>query len=119
MQCPKCKLGHINKNGPKKGKQNFFSVYCGWHFIECYEYGRGYSQALKQECLKMYVNFMWFRGIERVKKMHQTTIINLVKQVGKLLPDCYALEETPAIGELDELDTFVSSKKSKFGYGKQ
>ena len=46
----------------------------------------------------MYVNFMWFRGIERVKKMHQTTIINLVKQVGKLLPDCYALEETPEIG---------------------
>ena len=45
---------------------------------------------------------MWFRDIERVNKMHYTTIINLVKQLGKLLPDCYDLEETPEIGELDE-----------------
>ena len=50
----------------------------------------------------MYVNVMWFRDIERVNKMHYTTIINLVKQLGKLLPDCYDLEETPEIGELDE-----------------
>ncbi len=43
---------------------------------------------IQQECLKMYVNGMGFRDIERVKKVHHTTIINWVKQVGKLLPDC-------------------------------
>jgi transposase-like protein len=34
----------------------------------------------------MYVNGMGFRGIERVKNVHHTTIISWVKQVGKLLP---------------------------------
>ncbi|GGA36616.1 hypothetical protein CYANOKiyG1_54590 [Okeania sp. KiyG1] len=57
------------------------------------------------------------RGIERVKKVHHTTIINWVKQVGKLLPDCYDPQETPEVGELDELETMVCSKKTKFGTG--
>jgi hypothetical protein len=35
----------------------------------------------------MPVNGMGFRAIERVKNVHHTTIINGVKQVGKLLPD--------------------------------
>ena len=60
---------------------------------------------------------MGFRGIQRVKNIHHTTIINWVKQVGKVLPDCYNKETTPEVGELDELQTFVGSKKTKSGYG--
>jgi hypothetical protein len=54
---------------------------------------------------------MGFRGIERVKNVHHTTIINWVKQVGKLLPDYYDPETIPGVGELDELETFVGQKK--------
>ncbi len=71
------------------------------------------------ECLKMYVNGLGFRAIGRVKNVHHTTIINWVKQVGKLLPDFYEPEITPQVGELDELETFVGSKKIKPGYGQQ
>jgi len=39
-----------------------------------------------------------------------TTIINWVKEAGKLLPDCYDPETNPEVGELDELQTFVGSK---------
>ena len=45
--------------------------------------------------------------------------INWVKQVGSLLPDTYEPEKTPQVGELDELETFVGSKKRKFGFGQQ
>lgn len=71
----------------------------------------------------MYVNGMGFRGIERVKGVHHTTVITWVKQVGELLPDAYAPETIPEVGELDELETFVGSKKTKspkgyrFAYG--
>ena len=64
----------------------------------------------------MYVNGMGFRGIERVKGVHHTTVINWVKQAGALLPDAYAPETTPEIGELDELETFVGSKKTGVGH---
>lgn len=119
MQCPECTSTHINKNGHKKGKQNYICVNCGRQFIDCYEPHRGYAEDVKRECLKMYVNGTGFRAIERVKKVHHTTIINWVKQVGKLLPDCYDPETTPEVGELDELETFIGAKKTKFGYGQQ
>ncbi|MFE1745135.1 IS1 family transposase, partial [Coleofasciculus sp. H7-2] len=28
MQCPECQSTHINKNGQKKGKQNYICVRC-------------------------------------------------------------------------------------------
>ena len=49
---------------------------------------RGYSYKLKCECLKIYVNGMGLRAIERG---HYTTIITWLKAVGKLLPDTYKL----------------------------
>jgi hypothetical protein len=65
----------------------------------------------------MYVNGSGFRAIERVKGVHHTTVIYWVKQVGSRLPDAYAPESQPQVGELDELETFVGSKKPKSGYG--
>lgn len=93
-------------------------VDCGRQFIEHYETSRGYSDEVKRECLKMYVNGMGFPGIERVKGVHHTTVIYWVKQVGENLPDAYE-PERPQVGELDELETFVGSKKTKFGCGPQ
>ena len=119
MQCPECKSTHINKNGKKKGKQNYRCVQCGRQFITNYDTHQGYSHEFKRECLKMYVNGMGFRGIERVKGVHHTTVIIWVKEVGKLLPDAYDPETIPEVGELDELETFVGQKKTKFGFGQQ
>ena len=59
----------------------------------------------------MYVNDSGVRAIERVKGVHHTTVITWVKQVGERLPDAYDPETIPAVGELDELETFVGSKK--------
>lgn len=67
----------------------------------------------------MYVNGSGFRAIERVKGVHHTTVIDWVEQVGQTLPDAYAPETMPEVGELDELETFVGAKKTKFGSGRQ
>ncbi len=112
MQCPECQSTHINKNGHKKGKQNYICVRCKRQFINDYQSQKGYSAEVKRECLKMYVNGMGFRAIERVKNVHHTTIINWVKQAGEILPNCYDPETTPSERELDELQTFVGSKKN-------
>jgi hypothetical protein len=66
MQCPECQSTHVNKNGQKKGKQNYICVGCGRQFIDCYQPHKGYSEEVKRECLKMYVNGMGFRAIERI-----------------------------------------------------
>jgi hypothetical protein len=40
-------------------------------------------------------------------------VITWVKRVGELLPDTYEPETIPEVGELDELETFVGSKKTR------
>ena len=116
MQCPGCHSEHIRKNGKnRQGKQNYVCVNCSRQFITDYNAYHGYSDELKRECLKMYVNGMGFRAIERVKGVHHTTIITWVKNVGKLLPDAYEPETIPQVGELDELETFVAQKKQNLG----
>jgi insertion element IS1 protein InsB len=80
MQCPLCNSSHVNKNGRKKGKQNYICFDCKKQFIDSYD-RRGYAQEIKRECLKLHENGMRFREIERIKGVHHTTIINWVKQV--------------------------------------
>lgn len=67
MECPECRSTRIRRNGKRRGKQNHICVDCHRQFIEQDETTRGYSDEVKRECLKMYVNGMGFRGIQRVK----------------------------------------------------
>jgi transposase-like protein len=117
MHCPECGSTEVSKNGKQRGKQNYICKGCRRQFIENYDPPIGYSDEFKRECLKMYVNGMGFRGIERVKGGHHTTLITWVKQVGELWPDAYEPDVIPEVGELDELETFVGSKKIRSGCG--
>jgi transposase-like protein len=63
MKCPECESPHIQKNGKRKGKQNYICVLCRRQFIDDYEPHRGYSDSIRQDCLKMYVDEMGFRAI--------------------------------------------------------
>ncbi len=65
---------------------------------------------MKSKGVKMYVNGMGFRAIQRIKGVHHTTLITWVKQVGKLLPDAYDPEVIPQVAELDELQAYVKKK---------
>ena len=62
---------------------------------------------------------MGFRAIERVKGVHNTTVMAWVKEVSQLLPNAYDPETTPQVGELDELETFVGQKKTSSGSGRR
>jgi insertion element IS1 protein InsB len=68
-------------------------------------------ETIKRDCLKMYVNGIGLRAIEWVKGVHHTTVVNWVKQVGKLLPDVYDPEVILEVGELDELQTYVKQNR--------
>lgn len=117
MQCPDCGSEHIRKNGKnKQGKQNHICVDCHRQFIDHYEQ-QGYPDEVKRLCLRMYVNGLGFRAIERISGVHHTTVITWVEQVGELLPDAYDPDTIPDVGELDELETFVGAKKTKSGSG--
>ncbi len=102
-------------DGTDKGNsiilQHHICVTCGRQFIKNYDRPNSYDEQTKQECLIAYVNGMGFRAIERLKGVHHTTIIHWVKSVGTQLPNANDPEASPEVAELDELETFVGSKK--------
>lgn len=114
MQCPQCQSNRTVRNGRRKGIQSYLCRNCGRQFREAHRQ-QGYSSKVKEHCLKLYVNGMGFRAIERVTGVNHNTVINWVKLANQALPD--ENYEIPETAQVDELQTFVGSKKSKSGLG--
>lgn len=55
----------------------------------------------------------------RVTGVHHTTVIYWVKQHGSQLEDAPKTDATPEVGELDELETFAGSKKTRSDCGRR
>ena len=112
MQCPKCKSKKTVKNGRRKDKQNYLCRDCDRQFVDVYDQ-RGYSAQTKQHCLTLYCNGLGFRAIERSTGVCHNTIINWVKQAAAHVPE--ENYEIPETAQIDELQTFVGSKKIRYG----
>lgn len=113
MKCPECSSTQLLKNGRRRDRQCYKCKQCGRQFLESYR-PWGYSDDVKQLCMKMYLNGMGLRAIERVTEIHHTTLIHWIRQAGINLPDAPESEEIPEVTQIDELQTFVGNKKNKF-----
>lgn len=112
MRCPKCNSTETVKNGHRKHRQSYKCKQCSRQFLESYRQWR-YSDDVKQLCIKMYLNGMGLRGIERVTDIHHTTVMHWIRAAGHELTDAPNTEEIPEITDLDELQTFVGNKRHK------
>lgn len=113
IQCPKCQSTQVRKNGARSGRQAYICKHCSRQFLESY-LPQGYSDEIKQLCLKMYVNGMGFRAIERVTDINSLHYYQLGKTDGKFCAvwrlKCRRFLKLPLLAELQ---TFVQSKKNK------
>ena len=102
------------KNGHRQGKQSYLCRNCNRQFRENPQAG-GYSAQVKDLCVKMSLNGMGWSGIERVTGISHHSIINWVRQAeAKIADENYFIPET---AQIDELQTFVGSKKTRSGGG--
>jgi insertion element IS1 protein InsB len=99
MKCTKCNSSETFKNGRRHGKQSYRCRDCGRQFVES-PIDRSYPHEVRQLCLKMYLNGMSLRGIERVTEIHHTTVMNWINEAGIKLPNAPEGEEIPEIDEL-------------------
>lgn len=81
MKCPRCSSTQIRRNGYRESKQNYICVKCGRQFLDTYTV-KGYSQAVREECLDLYKGGMALRAIERATGVCHNTVINWVRQAG-------------------------------------
>ncbi len=74
-----------------------------------------YSAEVKDLCVKMSLNGMGFRGIERVTGISHNSVINWVREAAAAIPE--ENYEIPETAQIDELQTFVADKNTKSGSG--
>lgn len=114
MDCPDCKSSKAVKNGHRQGKQSYLCRDCGRQFRKNPQF-QGYSAEVKDLCVKMSLNGMGFRDIERVMGINHNSVINWVRQAEAAIPD--ENYEIPEIAQVDEMQTFVGVKKTRSGFG--
>ena len=112
-KCPRCKSNNICKNGIVKQKQRYLCKECKYCFtVETV----GKSDKIKRDALILYLEGLGFRSIGRVLKVSHVAVFNWIKSFGERLGDLRSAEEIEVV-EIDELHTYIGSKKTTVGYG--
>jgi len=113
MKCPKCKSANKVKDGIIKGKQRYKCKDCIYRYtVE----ERGKSKSLKKDALHLYLEGLGFRSIGRFLNVSHVSVFNWIKSFGKEVGEIR--NDSPIeIVELDEMHTYVQSKKTIVGYG--
>ena len=116
MKCPKCCCVEAVKNGTMKQKQRYKCKQCGCNYTRSTTYRIPLEKRI--EAIKLYLEGVGFRGIERLTNIHHTTVMkwvkNLAEEIERLRPEVAGQIQTV---ELDEMWHFIQKKLKNAGYG--
>ncbi len=111
--CPKCKSRNFRKDGIVKKRQRYFCKDCKHHFtVEQV----GKPSKLKRDALILYLEGLGFRSIGRFLNVSHVAVFNWIKSFGEKLEEFRNPEDIEVI-ELDEMHTYIGSKKTTVGSG--
>ena len=115
MQCSKCHSENNVKNGIVRGLQRYKCKDCGHNYTFDYSYFAE-KEKKRRFCLSMYLEGLCFHSIGSLQKVSHVTVMNWVKKYGSQLEQVRNPKPV-RIMELDELHTYVGSKKTINGFG--
>jgi transposase-like protein len=72
-----------------------------------------YPDETKREAVRLYLEGVNFRRIRRILSVNHQSVINWINAYHAALPASDQPASAPAVVELDELFTFIGSKKRK------
>jgi transposase len=112
-QCPKCKSKILCKDGIVKEKQRYKCKDCNFRFtVERI----GKPNKLKRDALVLYLEGLGFRSIGRILGVSNVTALNWIKSFGEKIDEIRNTEDIEVV-EIDEMHTYIGSKKTIAGYG--
>ena len=115
MNCPKCKSEQHVKNGVINGRQRYKCKKCSLNYTV--EWKAGIKPEFKRLALTLYLEGMGFRGIGRVIGVSYVAVYNWIKDFGIKAGELPQKGEPVKEIELDEMHTYIGSKKTKNGCG--
>ncbi len=115
-QCPKCASFERHKDGIAHSMQRWKCKECGCRYTKSTK--RGHPPETKRLAIKLYLEGLGFRAIERILKVSNVAVLKWVKNAAaQLRAERPAYDATGRIMELDEMWHYVGGKTSRSGYG--
>ena len=111
--CPKCNSEKCVKDGVIQGKQRYRCKSCNFRHTVQY---RGKSPDIKRQALELYLEGLGFRSIGRFLKCSHVAVYNWIKSFGESVKELRSGSALKVV-EIDEMHTYVVSKKTTAGYG--
>ena len=116
MNCPKCTCAEAVKNGKMNGKQRFKCKACGCNYTQSSRYR--IPRAKRLECLRLYLEGVGFRAIERLTGVSHVSVINWVRDLGERIERLRPQDGAQVnVIELDEMWHFAPKSPTSAGYG--
>ena len=115
LTCPHCQRSEqqVKVGFNTSGSQRYLCKVCQRKYTPAPK-AQGYSAAIRQRAVQLYVDGLNFRRIARTLKVAHQSVVNWVNARAEQVP---AIPPSPSepleVNELDELFTFVGSKKTR------
>ena len=115
MNCPQCQSGAYSKDGFVQGRQRYKCKKCIYRYTVVQK-SDVKSQTTRRMAFEMYLEGLGFRAIGRLLRISYGTVYQWIRKwEGEV--DLPKRNEQIAVVELDEMHTYVGSKKITDGYG--
>jgi transposase-like protein len=115
MNCPRCGSLNYCKDGKVNNRQRYLCKDCVYRYTVNQKSGVK-SREVRRMALEMYLEGLGFRAIGRILKISYGTVYHWVKEWGSKV-DLPQRKGVVDVVELDEIHTYVASKKTTVGYG--
>ena len=116
MNCPKCKCEKKVKSGIVKGKQRFKCSDCGCNYTVEFK-STAKPMSMKKNALHLYLEGLGFRSIGRYLGVSNVSVLNWIRSFGEEVSSLHSTKEEIDFVELDEMHSYIGSKKTIVGFG--
>jgi transposase-like protein len=115
MDCPKCGSAEHCKDGIVKKRQRYLCKNCRHRYTV--ERRSGTADAMvKRQALQLYLEGLGFRSIGRVLRFSNVAVLQWIRAFGEQL-EAIKRDAPVEVMELDEMHSYIGSKKTIAGYG--
>ncbi len=111
--CPSCNMEGCTKDGIVNEKQRYKCKSCGYRHAVKY---LGISPSIKRQALQLYLEGLGFRSIGRLLNCSHVAVYNWIKAQGESIEPLRSDKNIDVV-ELDEMHTYIGSKKTIVGSG--
>ena len=111
--CPRCVKEDCVKDGIVRGRQRWRCRECGYRHTVLQ---RGKEAHLKRKAVELYLEGLGFRSIGRFLKVSHVAVYQWIRSFGEKLEELRSSNEIEVV-EMDEMHTYIGSKKTIAGSG--